>query len=59
MTQPDLAITNRWLYQTGESSRYTLIDDVELWVYRSVVRHLNRKVGERLAPDDMDIVLCG
>ena len=30
---PYLVITNRWRYETGESSRYTLINEAKLWVH--------------------------
>lgn len=30
---PYLVITNRWRYETGESSRYTLVNETELRVH--------------------------
>ena len=30
---PYLVITNRRLYETGRSKRYTLVNEVELWVH--------------------------
>ncbi len=30
---PYLVITNRWLYETGESRRYTLVNEGERWVH--------------------------
>jgi hypothetical protein len=29
---PYVIITNRWLYEIGESSRYALINEANLWV---------------------------
>jgi hypothetical protein len=34
---PYVIITNRWLHALGEASRYTLINEVNLWV-RSIHR---------------------
>ena len=30
---PYLVITNRQLYETGKSRRFTLVNEVELWVH--------------------------
>jgi hypothetical protein len=30
---PYLVITNRWLYETGESRRYALVNEAERWVH--------------------------
>ncbi len=30
---PYLVITNRWLYETSEASRYVLIDEAKSWVH--------------------------
>ena len=30
---PYLVITNRWLYETGKPTRYTLVNESELWVH--------------------------